>query len=74
MIRAACRAVVDLVESVGADTYLSTAFGPAAAPRSASMPATTVTEGDHVTLHLAPGGLRLFDADGHAIARGRGSA
>ena len=62
-------AVVDLVESVGADTYLNTAFGPSGSATVRVDAGTTVTEGDHVTLRVAPGGLRLFDADGRRLAR-----
>jgi multiple sugar transport system ATP-binding protein len=63
------RAVVDLVESVGADTYLNTAFGPAGNATVRVDAGTTITEGDHVTLNFAQGGLRLFDADGRRLAR-----
>ncbi|MFI5262132.1 MAG: ABC transporter ATP-binding protein [Candidatus Limnocylindrales bacterium] len=62
-------AVIDLVESVGADTYLSAAIAPGLIATVRVDAETTVAEGDHLTLHLAPGGLRLFDADGHRVAR-----
>jgi len=62
-------AVVDLLESVGADSYLSANIGSAVTATVRVDADASAAEGDQVSLHLAPGGIRLFDADGRRIRR-----
>jgi ABC-type sugar transport system ATPase subunit len=59
-------AVVELVESVGADQYVAVSIGSAAAVIrvGADVP---VTDGGRVHLRLAPGGIHLFDAAGDRV-------
>jgi ABC-type sugar transport system ATPase subunit len=59
-------AVVELVESVGADQYVSLSLGPAAAIARVGAD-TALAEGERVHLRFAPSGIHLFDAAGDRI-------
>jgi multiple sugar transport system ATP-binding protein len=60
-------AVVELVESVGADQYLSVSIGPAVAAVARVGADRPVAEGEQVHLRFAPGGIHLFDAAGDRV-------
>ena len=57
---------VELVERVGADSFVVTQLGNGAAVTARVDAAVPIKEGDRVGLKLPPGELRLFDADGIA--------
>ena len=58
-------ATIDLVENVGADSFLSVAVGSDQTAWVRTSAETTLVEGDHVSLHLLPDHIRWFDADGN---------
>jgi multiple sugar transport system ATP-binding protein len=60
-------AVVELVESVGADQYISLSIGPGAAAVARIDADTAVTEGERVHLRFVPGAIHLFDAAGDRV-------
>jgi ABC-type sugar transport system ATPase subunit len=60
-------AVVELVESVGADQYISVSIGPAVAAVARVGANEPVAEGERVHLRFDPGGIHLFDAAGDRV-------
>jgi ABC-type sugar transport system ATPase subunit len=60
-------AVVELVESVGADQYISVSIGPAVAAVARVGADEPVAEGEQVHLRFAPSGIHLFDAAGDRV-------
>jgi ABC-type sugar transport system ATPase subunit len=61
---------VELVEAIGADTFLSVNLGPGATAMVRVSAQTRVTEGEQVHLRLAPESLRLFDESGIRVSGG----
>jgi ABC-type sugar transport system ATPase subunit len=62
--------IVELVERVGADSFVVTQLGDGVSVNARVDAATSIREGDRVALALPPGELRLFDADGIAVKEG----
>jgi len=60
-------AVVDLVESVGADLYLSVRIGTTSAMVRVDS-ATSISEGERLYLRLDPAAVHLFDSGGKRVA------
>jgi multiple sugar transport system ATP-binding protein len=61
--------VVELIESVGADQYLSVSLGPEARAIARVGADRIFAEGARVHVRFAPSGIHLFDADGDRIVR-----
>jgi multiple sugar transport system ATP-binding protein len=59
--------VVELIESVGADQYLSVSLGPEARAIARVGAERTFAEGTKVHIRFAPSGIHLFDAAGDRI-------
>jgi ABC-type sugar transport system ATPase subunit len=60
-------AVIELVESVGADQYISVSIGPGVAAVARVGADEPVAEGERVHLRFAPDGIHLFDAAGDRV-------
>jgi multiple sugar transport system ATP-binding protein len=60
-------AVIELIEPVGADIFLSVAVGGGVVITIRVDAETKVAEGETVQVHVAPGATRLFDAAGDRI-------
>jgi multiple sugar transport system ATP-binding protein len=60
-------AVVDLVEAVGSDSFVTAAVGGGRTFMARVDGARRVAEGDHVGVRLPPAHVRLFDGDGARI-------
>jgi len=61
-------AVVELVESIGADSYVSVKFASGAGAIIRIGPETLLAEGDRIWLRFSPSGIRVFDSAGDRIA------
>ena len=59
--------VVELVEFVGADAYLTATIGPGAAVMGRVDAETSLTGGERVHLAVTPGAARIFDAAGDRV-------
>jgi ABC-type sugar transport system ATPase subunit len=66
-------ATVDLVESVGADVYLTVSLGPETTATVRVAPDARVADGTRIHLSINPGAVHLFGADGARLPSG-GSA
>ena len=60
-------AVVELVESVGADQFLSVSLAQDVTAVARVGANEAVAEGERVHLRFAPGGIHLFDAAGDRV-------
>jgi ABC-type sugar transport system ATPase subunit len=61
---------VELVEAIGADTFLSVNLGSGATAMVRVPAQTRVSEGEQVHLHLPPESLRFFDQSGVRVSGG----
>ena len=61
---------VELVERVGADSFVVTQLGGGVAVNARVDAATSIKEGDRVAVTLPAGELRLFNAEGIAVQEG----
>jgi multiple sugar transport system ATP-binding protein len=59
--------VVELVESVGADQYLSVSLGPETGAIVRVAAERVISEGSTIHLRLVPSGIHLFDAAGDRV-------
>ena len=59
---------VELVERVGADSFVVSQIGNGTTVTARVDAATRLSEGDRIGVRLPPAELRLFDADGIAVA------
>jgi ABC-type sugar transport system ATPase subunit len=64
-------ATVELVERVGADSFVVSEIADGVTINARVDAARPITEGDRVAVYLPPAELRLFDAAGLAVARER---
>jgi ABC-type sugar transport system ATPase subunit len=60
-------ATIDLVETVGADIFLSAEVAPGSSVTIRVDAESTVREGDRVNVRVAPGAARVFDEAGNAV-------
>jgi len=66
----AIEAVVDLVESVGADEYLSLTIGGTTSATARVEGGSGIADGDRIHLRIDPAAVHLFDAAGDRIELG----
>jgi ABC-type sugar transport system ATPase subunit len=61
---------VDLVESVGADAYLSVTFAPGTTAIARVDSSSGITDGQRISVRVDPAAVHLFDAEGKRIEAG----